>query len=89
MAQLNMDADRLAGKYNREHGASRPFAFMAQTTGAFLLTDDGTQTSQFDKELRNLSTGPSLEEYIRTKNQWEYCTFEAVDWAAHGKAVKA
>ena len=89
MAQLNVDADRLAGKYNREHGAHRPFAFMAPTTGALLMTDEGTQTSHFSKELRDRSTGPSLEEYIRTKNQWGYCTFEAVNWAAHGKAVKA
>jgi hypothetical protein len=28
MARLNVDADRLAGKYNKEHGAWRPFAFL-------------------------------------------------------------
>jgi hypothetical protein len=55
MVQLNVDADRLAGKYNREHGASRPLAFMAQTTGVFLLTEAGTQTSKFDKELATQS----------------------------------
>jgi hypothetical protein len=53
MAQLNVDADRLAGKYNREHGACCPYAWMAPNTGALLLTDDGTLTSSFKAELRN------------------------------------
>jgi hypothetical protein len=43
MAQLNVDADRLAGEYNREHGnQQRPFALMTPNAGALLLTDDGT-----------------------------------------------
>ena len=53
MAQLNVDADRLAGKYNNEHGASRPFAWLAPNTGAVLITDDGTMTSSFKAELRH------------------------------------
>lgn len=66
MAQLNVDADRLASEYQRDHGARRPFAFLAPNTGAFLLTDDGTLTSKFSSELRARSTGRGLEEYIRS-----------------------
>ena len=54
MAQLNVDADKLAEKY-------------APNTGALLLTDDGTLTSSFKAELRNRSTGPGLENYILRK----------------------
>ena len=89
MAQLNVDADRLAGEFQRECGAQRPFTFMAPHTGALLVTDSGTITSRFKKELTNRSTGPGLEEYIREKNGWDTCTFEFVNWAAHGKAVTA
>jgi hypothetical protein len=89
MTQLNVDADRLAGKYNREYGANRPFSFMAANTGAILQTEEGTLTAKFGPELRLRSTSPGLEEYIRTKNQWDHATFQAVNWAAHGKAVKA
>ena len=90
LARLNVDADRLAGDYHRDHGARRPFAFMAPSTGAFLVTDDGTLTSDFSSELRSRSTSPGLEEYMRTKNNWDYCTFDKVNWVTHhGKAVKA
>ena len=89
MAQLNVDADRLAGKYNQEHGASRPFSLLAPNTGALLMTEEGTLTSKFEHELRTRSTGPALEAYIREKNQWDHNTFDAVNWEAHGKAVKA
>ena len=89
LARLNVDADRLAGDYHRDHGARRPFAFMAPSTGAFLVTDDGTLTSAFSSELRSRSTSPGLEEYMRTKNNWDYCTFDKVNWVTHGKAVKA
>ena len=91
LAQLNVDADRLlAGDYHRDHGARRPFAFMAPNTGAFLVTDDGTLTSTFSPELHcSRSTSPRLEEYMRTKNKWDYCIFEQVKWVTHGKALKA
>jgi hypothetical protein len=87
--QLKVDADRLAGKNQRKHGTRRPFAFMAPTTAAFLVTDEGTLASWFKKELINRSTGPGLEEYIRTKNGWDHCTFEAVNREVHGKAVRS
>ena len=89
MAQLNVDAVRLAGTYNKEHDACRPFALMTPNTGAMLITDDGILTSKFKDKLRTRSTGPSLAEYIRSKNQWDHCTFDAVNWAAHGKAMKS
>ena len=88
LAQLNVDADRLAGRYNREHGARRPFSFMAPNTGALLVTNDGTLTAKFSSELRIRSTSPGLEEYIRTKNDWDKCIFDTVNWQAHGKAFK-
>ena len=89
MAQLNVDADRLAAKYHNAHGARRPFVLMAPHTGAMLVTDDGTLTSKFQEELRYRSTGPGLEDYLRSKNSWSQSTFEAVNWVAHGKAMRA
>ena len=89
MAQLNVDADRLAGKYNQDYGARRPFALLTSNAGAFLVTGEGTMTSNFAQELRTRSTGPALEEYIRDKLKWDHNTFDAVNWKAHGKAVKA
>ena len=68
MAQLNVDADRLAGKFNKDHGARCPLSFLAPDSGAFLLTMDGTLTSNFAQELRTRSTGPALETYTREKN---------------------
>ena len=88
MAQLNVDADCLANKFQQEHGAQRPFSLMVPNAGAFLVTENGTLTSNFSSELRSRSTGPGLEEYIRSKNDWDHCTFEQVNWKVHGKAVK-
>ena len=89
MAQLNVDADRLANQFQQEHGARRPFSLMAPNTGAFLITDKGTLTSDFSSKLRSRSTGPGLEAYIRSKNDWDQSIFDQVNWKVHGKAVKA
>ena len=45
-------------------------------------------TSNFAHELRTRSTGPDLEADIRENNKWDHNTFDAVNWNAHGKAVK-
>ena len=89
VAQLNVDADRLAAQYHNDHGARRPFALMAPHTGAILVTDDRTLTSKFQEELRYRSTGPGLEDHLRIINSWSQSTFEAVNWVAHGKAMRA
>ena len=88
-SRLNVDADRLAGDYHGDHGARRPFAFMAPNTGAFLVTDDGTLTSNFSSKLRSRSTSPGLEEYIRTKNKWDYY-FRTTSQLGHSrKSIKS
>jgi hypothetical protein len=46
-AQLNVDADDLASKYQQEFGRAHPFALMTSRTGGFLIYSEGTRTSKY------------------------------------------
>jgi hypothetical protein len=89
LAQLNVDADKMASRYQDEHGMSRPFALMASHTGAHLVHRSGTITSKYEERIRVLATSPPLREKIRSKYSWSETTMRMINWNAHGKVCRA
>jgi hypothetical protein len=71
-----VDADRLAGTYFL--GTSHRSIVSDRYRHSNIAVQEGTH---------NRSTDPGLEEYIRSKNGWDTCTFGFVNWEVHGKAV--
>jgi hypothetical protein len=60
-AQLNVDADDLAGKYQQEYGKAHPFVLMTPRTGGFLIYPEGTTTSKYAQDIRHRATTTPLE----------------------------
>lgn len=89
LAQLNVDADGKARKYQREHGKAHPYVLIAPHTGAHVIFPEETVTAKHISEMRQRSTGPPLWGHIQTKNQWSRATLENINWNAHAKALGA
>ncbi|KAI2493087.1 hypothetical protein MHU86_21471 [Fragilaria crotonensis] len=56
LAQLNVDADKLANTYQRDHGAIRPIAHLTEGAGVHLVTAQGSITSNYIKAIRHQAT---------------------------------
>ena len=88
MAQLNVDADAKAGQYQDEFGAVRPIAKLMPHTGAHLVGPEGTITAQYQKFIRYQASEAPLRTYIMLKYNWSQHVFDAINWDAHGAALK-
>jgi hypothetical protein len=64
LAQLNVDADEMATKYQINHGGQRPRAFLTDTARVHLVTPNGSVTSKFSVALRFQATYGPLLQYI-------------------------
>ena len=88
LARLNIDADKLAGKFQDEHGQQRPMVLLTPQTRVLLHLIDGTVTSSYAATLRQAYCGPPLMEYIRQRNKWTVEELESINWQAHGSAIR-
>ena len=88
LAQLNVDADKIAGQYHEFHFLHLPFVILSPHTRAHLVMDEGTVTSKYEDTIRMNATGPPLLEYICGKHNWTGSITESINWTAHGLALK-
>ena len=88
MAQLNVDADRLADKYQCEFGHHRPDVPLTEWTGVHLILPQGTITSRHESALRYQTTGPPLMRYMQGKYGWNEHTSSSINWRAHGTCLR-
>jgi hypothetical protein len=88
-AQLNVDADGLATKYQQLYGEERSQAFLFPHTSAHLHVEGfGTCTYRIPQTLRRAETAIPLYDYVVTRNGWTTHQANSVDWDAHGRAIK-
>jgi hypothetical protein len=87
LAQLNVDADDNAKKYQQQYGKAHPFVLMSPHAGAFVTIPEGTIAAKVVPELRRHSTGLSLRFHIQQRNQWTDRIMSIINWKAHGKAL--
>jgi hypothetical protein len=88
LAQLNVEADALANQYQRDHGGFQPAVLFTQWAGAHLVLPSGTVTSNYASALRYQATARPLQEYIRSRNNWNHVVCETINWQAHGKSLR-
>ena len=88
LAQLNVDADELAGDYQRDKGAYRPDVLLTTWTGAHLQTPTGTITAHYASALRHLATYRPLWKVLQTKHKWTDTVMRQINWKAHGTMMK-
>ena len=88
LAQLNVDADTLAGDYQRDKGDFRPDVLLTTWTGAHLQTPTGTITAHYASALRHLATYLPLWKVLQTKHKWTDVVMKQINWKAHGATLK-
>jgi hypothetical protein len=88
LAQLNVDADTLAGDYQRDKGEFRPDVLLTTWTGAHLQTPTGTITAHYASALRHLATYLPLWKVLQLKHKWSDDVMKQINWKAYGSALK-
>ena len=88
MAQLNVDADTMANRFQTIHGNSRPTVKLTALAGVHLNTPQGTITSNYTTELRYQATHGLLLKVMRDKYDWTPQLTDCVNWRSHGAAFK-
>jgi hypothetical protein len=88
LAQLNVDADHMAGLYQDDHGNERPCVIMSPRAGVHLEFPSGTVLSHYARSLRRECTTEPLQRYLQHRNNWTQQTMKQINWAAHGEALK-
>ena len=88
LSQLNVDADRLANRFQSEYGEARPVAYLIEGTGVHLITPQGTVTSKYASAIRHQATYEPLIKYLRIKHGWSPYVSDRINWKAHGASLK-
>ena len=79
MAQLNVDADDMATKFQEEFGDSRPSVLLTSTAGVHLCTPAGTHTSNYNAVIRHQTTREPLWKTIQKRYRWTSRTMNSVN----------
>ena len=88
LAQLNVDADKLAGRFQTLYGAPRPTVLrFPVNTVQFNLHHTHTITYKLKSVLYHEASAPELQQYIADQNGWDEEDMNLIDWKAHGHAI--
>ena len=86
MAQLNVDADRLADEYHNLHQPHTPVALLSPNSRAHLVFPHGTVTTKFEEELCFQASAPPLSKSSSSKLTWSELIVNKINWSKHGQA---
>jgi hypothetical protein len=88
IAQLNVDADDQASRYQREHGTFHPDVLHTEWSGVHLILPSGTVTSHYETTLRFQATALPLKAYMAAKYSWPSQVMETINSTAHGSSLR-
>jgi hypothetical protein len=89
LAQLNVDADKLARQYQDKHSMARLTVLMFPHKAAHVHLTMSTITSRLPHMLRMAEFGPPLQMYVMTRNKWTIHNFDLINWPVHACTIKA
>jgi hypothetical protein len=88
-AQLNCDADALAGQFLLQHdNLQHVTAHIFPAGGCLLQSRDGTISHDHKKQLQLARTEPPLRQRLCHRFAWADATFDDVAWTCHGCALR-
>ncbi|OEU15138.1 hypothetical protein FRACYDRAFT_239817 [Fragilariopsis cylindrus CCMP1102] len=79
-AQLNVDADELAGEYQEEQGQFLPIIHILPSCPAMLSIEGISVTSNYRKQLIRAYVEPKYIEYLQNKFGWSNDTITGIAW---------
>jgi hypothetical protein len=87
-AQLNIDADALAGEYQDENGNFKPIVHMLPSCPAMLSIGGISVTSNYRKQLTRAYVEPAYIEYVQNKFGWSNETVTGIAWKCLKLAIQ-
>jgi hypothetical protein len=89
LAQLNVDADAQAVRYEGNLDVFLPEVLLTECEGVPLEFPTGTVTAHHKTALRYQATAPALQAFhIQERYSWTPQTMAVTNWSAHGKAMQ-
>jgi hypothetical protein len=86
-AQLNIDADELAGIFQQQSGKSRPIVHMLPNCPALLLIQGISITSNYRKQLIRASVEPTYIQHLQYKFGWSDEIVTSIAWKRSSLAI--
>ena len=87
-AQLNIEADELAGEYQDEHGKYRPLVNMLPSCPAMLSIHGISVTSNYRKQLIKAYVEPEYIGYLMRRFDWNEEIVQIISWKSLSLAVQ-
>ena len=87
-AQLNVDADHLAGSYVPHPNKKPIIVTMIAGSAVSLHLLSRTITTKYWSALRKAASTDPIQHYIQTKNKWSDDEFALINWIAHSCSVR-
>ena len=87
-AQLNVDADHLAGSYVPHPTINPTIVTMIAGSAVSLHLLSGTITTKYRNALCKAASVDSIQHYIQTKHKWSNDEFALINWTTHGHSVR-
>ena len=88
MAQLNVDADKLADRFQLKYGIPRPTVLRFPINQVQVnLRGINTITYKLKQVLYYEASANELKEYIAERNTWSLPEMETIDWKAHASVI--
>ena len=86
-AQLNVNADHLAGKHHHHIQDNLMLVPIIMHTTAQVTTLNGTITSKLQQTIHQNIAKLIIKTYIREKYTWMHSQFNNIHWSAHHQAL--
>ena len=87
-AQLNIEADELAGNYSYPDTIQHTRVPLIAGNACQLNTQRGTITYRMKNVIRKIAAEPKMIKHLCEQNKWSKEDFELIDWEAHGMSVR-
>jgi hypothetical protein len=87
-AQLNVDADKLAGTYEYKQHQQPTKAPLIAGNCLQLHSPHRTIASNYRTAIRKIASAQAMKKHIVQANRWTEQVFDSIDWPAHGISIR-
>lgn len=87
-AQLNIEADALAGEFQESYGKFRPLVHMLPSCTAMLSIRGISITSNYKKQLVRAYVEPEYIQYLQYRFEWSDSTIQTIAWKCLSLAIQ-
>jgi hypothetical protein len=87
-AQLNVDADKIAGEYEYKPYQHPKAVPIISGITVQLHLKQGTITSKLKQVIRKAASATAMQKHLCMVNEWTDADFKCVDWETHGMSVR-